>query len=50
MVSVWDHQPNAGEILEKRLGSGWRPTASALQEGDAVLGHADCVFRPRGSA
>lgn len=48
MVSVWDHQPDAGEILEKRLASGWTPNASLLQEGDAVLGHAACVFHPRG--
>jgi hypothetical protein len=42
-VSVWDHQPSADELLKGRLARGWRPTASALQDGPAILGHAACV-------
>jgi len=48
IVSVWDHRPTADEILEKRLEGGWRPTPSRLRDGDAVEGHAACVFRPPG--
>jgi len=42
-VSVWDHRPSADELLEKRLKNGWTPTASDLQGGPAILGHAACV-------
>jgi len=45
-VSVWDHEPDADEVLEKRLAAGWKPTASQLGDGDAVEGHAAaCVLR-----
>jgi hypothetical protein len=42
-VSVWDHRPTADEILADRLARGWKPTASALREGDVVVGHAACA-------
>ena len=42
-VAVWDHLPNADEILRARLGAGWSPTPSMLQEGDEILGHAACA-------
>jgi len=40
---VWDHVPNANEILEARVEEGWQPTASSLKEGDRVVGHASCL-------
>jgi hypothetical protein len=43
-VSVWDHKPEAAEVLEKRLATGWKPTVSHLKEGDVVEGYAACVF------
>jgi hypothetical protein len=46
-VSVWDHRPPAGEILEKRLAAGWEPTPSELQDGAVVQGYAACVYKPR---
>lgn len=42
-VAVFDHAPTAAELLEARLARGWRPTASALKEGELVLGYAACV-------
>ncbi|HEX8921459.1 MAG TPA: hypothetical protein VF766_08265 [Pyrinomonadaceae bacterium] len=42
-VAVWNHHPNADELLEARLSAGWTPTPSALKGGDAVIGHAACV-------
>jgi len=41
---VWDHCPGDREILDRRLGEGWRPTASQLRDGDEVQGFAACVF------
>ena len=41
---MWDHQPTASEILEKRLQGGWEPTPSELQDGPVVEGYAACVF------
>jgi hypothetical protein len=46
-VAVWDHYPNANELLEARLNAGWTPTPSALKGGDAVLGHAACAVTTR---
>jgi hypothetical protein len=37
---VWDHRPDADELLAARVARGWRPTASELQGGARVLGHA----------
>jgi len=45
-VSVWDHTPTPDELLDARIARGWRPTASALQSGEAILGHAACRFTP----
>jgi len=42
-VAIWDHRPTAAEILEQRLAGGWKPTASALKEGERVLGYAACA-------
>jgi hypothetical protein len=42
-VAVWDHEPDAGELLEARLERGWTPTPSALREGERVLGYAACL-------
>jgi len=47
-VSVWDHKPEPAELLDRRLASGWKPTASALKDGDVVEGYAACVFKPNG--
>ncbi|HWS55631.1 MAG TPA: hypothetical protein VN228_15940 [Pyrinomonadaceae bacterium] len=43
-VAVWDHHPGADELLRARLEGGWRPTPSPLKGGDAVVGHASCLF------
>jgi hypothetical protein len=42
-VAVWDHRPTADELLEARLARGWRPTPSALKDGERVLGYAACA-------
>ncbi|HUF05497.1 MAG TPA: hypothetical protein VMM38_15160 [Aridibacter sp.] len=42
-VAVWDHIPTSDELLEARLGRGWKPTASRFKEGDRVDGHAACL-------
>jgi len=41
-VAVWDHRPTPDELLDQRLGSGWRPTPTRLKEGPRILGHAAC--------
>lgn len=46
-VSVWDHQPTPDELLDARLKRGWTPTASELQSGPEVLGHAACLVTRR---
>ena len=42
-VAVWEHRPRARELLDARLARGWRPTPSALKEGERVLGYASCI-------
>jgi hypothetical protein len=42
-VAVWDHRPDAAELLAYRLDHGWKPTASMLKAGDRVLGYAACA-------
>ena len=42
---MWDHRPNAQELLQKRLDAGWSPTPTATRDGDQVLGYAACVFK-----
>jgi hypothetical protein len=44
-ISVWDHKPDAQEVLDARLARGWWPTPSALKDGNKVLGFAACVVR-----
>jgi hypothetical protein len=43
---VWDHEPSADELLDRRVSLGWMPTESALRDGPAILGHAACRFPP----
>jgi hypothetical protein len=45
-VAIWDHQPTAQELLERRIARGWRPTPTATRDGDIVLGFAACGLRP----
>ncbi|HEY2375051.1 MAG TPA: hypothetical protein VGH98_03660 [Gemmatimonadaceae bacterium] len=40
---MWNHEPSARELLDRRLARGWRPTPSRLKTGDRVLGYAGCV-------
>ena len=44
-VAIWDHRPTADELLDLRLGRGWRPTPTATVEGDVILGYAACSSR-----
>jgi hypothetical protein len=37
---VWERKPTADAMLEARLARGWKPTASAMKDGDKILGHA----------
>ena len=46
-VAIWDHQPDADELLAARLQRGWRPTPTATRQGDVILGHAACLVGPR---
>ncbi|MEM9490436.1 MAG: hypothetical protein AAGC55_14915 [Myxococcota bacterium] len=39
---MWDHRPSADELLDRRLARGWTPTATAMADGDVILGHAAC--------
>jgi hypothetical protein len=47
-VAIWDHGPDAGELLEARLARGWKPTPTATCEGEVVLGYAACLRVARG--
>jgi hypothetical protein len=40
---VWDHRPDAAQLLQDRLQRGWSPTPSKLKEGEKVLGYAACA-------
>jgi hypothetical protein len=40
---VWDHAPNADELLADRLARGWKPTPTEMVDGPQVLGHAACA-------
>jgi hypothetical protein len=42
-VAVWDHEPDADELLARRVTRGWKPTPTAMREGPRVLGHAACL-------
>jgi hypothetical protein len=39
-VAIWDHEPDADELLNRRLERGWQPTPTATRDGDVVLGFA----------
>jgi hypothetical protein len=41
---VWDHRPDAAELLSARVERGWRPTPTAMKDGDKVLGYAACLI------
>jgi hypothetical protein len=43
-VALLDHVPDADELLERRVASGWAPTATRMRDGDVVLGHAACLY------
>jgi len=43
-VAVWEQRPTADQLLDARLARGWRPTATAMQDGPRVLGHAACAI------
>jgi hypothetical protein len=45
-VAVFSARPDARTLLDARLARGWRPTPSALKEGERVLGYAACVVAP----
>jgi hypothetical protein len=42
---VWDHRPTADELLQARVARGWKPTPTATQSGEVVLGHAACLIQ-----
>jgi hypothetical protein len=47
-VAIWDHVPDADELLARRLDAGWQPTTTATRDGEVVLGFAakaTCPFR-----
>jgi len=46
-VAVFDHHPDAAELLARRLDRGWRPTPTALRDGERVLGYAACLVTAR---
>jgi hypothetical protein len=41
-VAIFDHQPSPGELLERRIERGWRPTPTATRDGNVILGYAAC--------
>lgn len=42
-VAVWNHEPTANELLDRRLSRGWQPTPTATRSGPQVLGFASCL-------
>ena len=42
-VAVWDRAPDARALLDARLERGWRPTPTAMKDGERVLGYAACA-------
>ena len=46
-VAVWDHAPDADELLQARLARAWSPTPTATRDGPRVLGHAACAVERR---
>jgi hypothetical protein len=45
-VATWNHKPTADELLQRRLGRGWKPRTTSTTSGDVILGHAACLFTP----
>jgi hypothetical protein len=43
-VAVWNHQPNADELLADRLARGWKPTPTSVNGHEEILGHAACAI------
>jgi hypothetical protein len=41
-VAIWDHEPTAAELLDRRLERGWAPLPTATRDGNVVLGYAAC--------
>ncbi|MGA9768507.1 MAG: hypothetical protein WBV94_05670 [Blastocatellia bacterium] len=39
-----DHAPTAGELLERRVASGWSPTPTSTRAGDVIQGYAQCLY------
>ena len=37
---MWNHEPNADELLDARIADGWTPTATSTVDGHVVMGHA----------
>ncbi|HEX2622119.1 MAG TPA: hypothetical protein VHL11_18305 [Phototrophicaceae bacterium] len=44
-VAVWDHTPDAGEMLDDRLARGWQPRFTALKTGNQIQGYASCLVK-----
>jgi len=43
-VAIWDHLPDAAELLTERLRRGWRPRLSPVGDGPKILGYAACLL------
>ena len=41
---MWDHEPDADELLDVRVADGWTPTATSTVDGDVVMGHAGTAY------
>ncbi|MFN7946685.1 MAG: hypothetical protein U0Z53_15140 [Blastocatellia bacterium] len=41
---MWDHHPEAQELLQARLAEGWLPMPSLLRSGDRIPGFAGCAL------
>jgi hypothetical protein len=37
---VWDHRPNAEELLDDRVARGWQPIPTGTVDGPQILGYA----------
>jgi hypothetical protein len=49
-VAIFDHEPDADELLSRRLSRGWQPTPTAMRDGDVILGFAaKAACRPIGT-
>jgi len=48
-VAIWDHEPDARSLLERRIARGWQPMPTAMRDGDVVLGFAACLRAGKGT-